>query len=171
MEDVVWIVDYDPSWALLFKQEKAGLLDSLGAEIVEIEHIGSTSVPGLAAKPIVDILIGLRQFVPTAEQIGCLEGLGYVYEGQVLNLPEHHFFRKGMPRTFHLHIAQPESPFWQRQILFRDFLRSHPQEAEEYVRLKRSLAVQFHQDRKTYAASKTPLIEALLTKARAWQAQ
>jgi GrpB-like predicted nucleotidyltransferase (UPF0157 family) len=156
--DTVWIVDYDPAWAELFEREQGCLLAALNADVSEIEHIGSTAVPGLAAKPIVDILMGVQQLAPTDEQISSLEQLGYEYEGQVLKIPEHHFFRKGMPRTFHLHIARPGSAFWQRQILFRDFLRSHPDQAREYARLKRSLAAQYRSDRKTYAASKTPLV-------------
>ncbi|MBD2069256.1 GrpB family protein [Leptolyngbya sp. FACHB-671] len=169
-EDVVWIVEYDPGWAEKFERERL-LLQVLQADISQIEHIGSTSVPGLAAKPIVDILMGLQQLIPTDDQIRSLEQLNYVYEGQVLNIPEHYFLRKGMPRLFHLHIAQPGSAFWQRQILFRDFLRAHPDQAQEYVCLKRSLATQFRHDRKTYAARKTPLIEVMLSQARAWQRQ
>lgn len=170
-DDVVRIVEYDPGWAEKFEQEKRLLLQELRTDIRQIEHIGSTSVPGLAAKPIVDILVGLQQLIPTSDQICCLEQLDYVYEGQILNIPEHYFLRKGMPRTFHLHIAQPGSAFWQRQILFRDFLRAHPDQAKEYAGLKRSLAIQFRHDRKTYAACKTPLIEALLSQARVWQCQ
>lgn len=171
MKDEVWIEEYDAGWVEKFEREKRGLLRVLKADICEIEHIGSTSVPGLAAKPVVDILVGLRQLILTDDQIARLERFGYVYEGQVLNIPEHHFLRKGMPRRFHLHIAQPGSPFWQRHILFRDFLRSHPDQAKEYAEVKRSLAAQCQHDRKTYAASKTPLIEAMLFKARAWQRQ
>jgi GrpB-like predicted nucleotidyltransferase (UPF0157 family) len=171
MRDEVWIVEYDPGWVDRFERERGQLLQALRSDIGQIEHIGSTAVPGFAAKPIVDILMGLQQLIPTDDQICRLEQLGYVYEGQVLSISEHHFFRKGMPRRFHLHIAQPGSPFWQRHILFRDFLRAHPNQAEEYISLKRSLATQFRHDRKAYAASKTPLIEAMLSKARAWQHQ
>jgi GrpB-like predicted nucleotidyltransferase (UPF0157 family) len=81
-------------------------------------------VPGLAAKPIIDIAVGVRQFPPNVAQIEALEKLGYVYLGEA-GIPRQHFFRKGMPSTHHIHLAKLDSEFWERHIIFRDFLRTH----------------------------------------------
>lgn len=167
MEPIV-IADYDANWSSQYEQEKSRIIDALGDTVADIQHIGSTSVPGLAAKPIIDILLGLKQIPPSSTHVLSLENIGYLYLGE-FGIPERHYFRRGMPRTHHIHAVQVNSDFWQRHILFRDFLRSHPQAQQQYETLKRKLAVEFRNDRDRYGDSKTPLIEQLLTQARAWQ--
>lgn len=167
MEPIV-IVDYDANWSYLYEQEKSRIIDSLGNTVTDIQHIGSTSVPGLAAKPIIDILLGLKQIPPSPTQVLSLENLGYLYLDE-FGIPGRHYFRRGMPRTHQIHVVQVNSDFWQRHILFRDFLRTHPQAAQQYETLKRKLAAEFRNDRDRYTDSKTPLIEQLLIQARAWQ--
>lgn len=167
MEPIV-VVDYDANWCSQYEQEKSRILDALVDTIADIQHIGSTSVPGLAAKPIIDIILGLEKIPLLSTQLVSLEALGYTYCGES-GIPRRHFFHRGMPRTHHIHAVQVNSDLWQRNILFRDFLRSHPQAAQQYETLKRKLAAEFRNDRDRYGDSKTPLIEQLLMQARAWQ--
>ncbi|MBD2741993.1 GrpB family protein [Coleofasciculus sp. FACHB-1120] len=168
MEDLIQVVDYDTNWPIQFEQEKLQILHALGDDVLDIHHIGSTSVPGLAAKPIIDILVGLEELPPSVTQIASLETLGYLYQGE-LGIPGRHFFRKGMPRTHHLHLVKQGNQVWENQLIFRDFLRAHPEKAKQYDALKRKLAVQFRLDREGYVQAKAPLIEQLLSKARAWR--
>lgn len=168
MEDPIIVVDYQPSWSSQYEQERIQILNAIGDTIVDIQHVGSTAVPGLAAKPIIDILLGLEQVPPTPTQVSCLEGLGYLYCGE-FGISGRHFFRRGMPRTHQIHAVQVGSEFWKTHILFRDFLRTHPEAAQQYEALKRKLAVEFRDDRDRYTDSKTPLIQQLLIQARAWQ--
>ncbi|MBD2083971.1 GrpB family protein [Trichocoleus sp. ST-U3] len=168
MEDLIQVVDYDTNWPIQFEQEKLQILHALGNAVLDIHHIGSTSVPGLAAKPIIDILVDLEELPPSVSQITSLETLGYLYQGE-LGVSGRHFFRKGMPRTHHLHLVKRGNQVWENQLIFRDFLRAHPEKAKQYDSLKRELAVQFRLDREGYVQAKAPLIEQLLSKARAWR--
>lgn len=167
MEPIV-IVDYDANWSSQYEQEKSRIIDALGNSVTDIQHIGSTSVPGLAAKPIIDIILGLEKIPPLSTQIINLEALGYLYYGE-FGIPGRHYFRRGMPRTHQIHAVQVNSDFWQRHILFRDYLRSHPQAAQQYETLKRKLAAEFRNERDHYTDNKTPLIEQLLIQAKAWR--
>ena len=168
MEDPILVVDYDANWQFQYEQEKIQILDALGDTVADIQHIGSTSVPGLAAKPVIDILLGLKQVPPTQSQIFGLEALGYLYCGE-FGIPGRYYFRRGMPRTHQIHSVLLDSEFWKTHILFRDFLRVHPNAAQQYQALKRKLAVEFRYNRERYTDSKAPLIEQLLVQARAWQ--
>ena len=170
MEDSIQVVDYDANWSIRFEQEKSQILNALGDAVLDIQHIGSTSVPGLAAKPIIDILVGVEELPPSPTHIKALETLGYVYQGEA-GIPGRHFFRKGMPRTHHLHLVKLGNEVWENQLLFRDFLQHHPDKAKQYEALKRKLAVQFRLDREGYVQAKAPLIEQMLSDARAWSKQ
>jgi GrpB-like predicted nucleotidyltransferase (UPF0157 family) len=110
MEDSIQVVDYDANWSIRFEQEKSQILNALGDAVLDIQHIGSTSVPGLAAKPIIDIVVGVEELPPSPTHIKALETLGYVYQGEA-GIPGRHFFRKGMPRTHHLHLVKLEMKF------------------------------------------------------------
>ncbi len=167
-EDPIIVVDYNACWSSQYEQEKQQILLALGENMTNIQHIGSTSVPGLAAKPVIDMLLGLKQIPPFPKQILCLEAIGYSYFGE-LGIPGRHYFCKGMPRTHQIHAVLVDSEFWERHILFRDFLRSHPQAAQRYEEVKRKLAQKFADDRDRYTNSKTPLIEQLLIEAKLWQ--
>ena len=164
MEDPIIVVDYNTNWAIQYEQEKIQILNALGDTVADIQHIGSTSVPGLAAKPVIDILLGL-EIPPSPIQISSLEALGYLYCGE-FGIPGRHYFRRGMPRTHQIHAVQVNSEFWKRHILFRDFLRTHPDAARQYEALKRDLAIKFRYDRDRYTDSKAPLIEQLLVQAK-----
>jgi GrpB-like predicted nucleotidyltransferase (UPF0157 family) len=135
---------------------------------VAIEHIGSTSVPDLCAKPIVDILVGLRELELTDEQIAAMTELGYEYLGEY-GLPGRLFFRKGDPRTHNVHVVKHGGEHWERQLVFRDALRSDPEERRRYDAFKRRLAAEGH-SREAYTELKTPFIRAVEARARARRA-
>lgn len=168
IEDPIIVVDYNTNWSKQYEQEKQQILLALGDTVINIQHIGSTSVPGLAAKPVIDIILGVKQIPPLLEQVSSLEAIGYSYYGE-LGIPGRHYFRKGMPRTHQIHAVLVNSEFWERHILFRDFLRKHPKAAQRYAALKRKLTQEFAGDRTRYTNSKTPLIEQLLVEAKLWQ--
>ena len=167
-KDPIIIVDYNTNWSNQYEQEKKQILLALGDTMTDIQHIGSTSVPGLAAKPVIDMILGLKQIPPLPEQVSSLEAIGYSYHGE-LGIPGRHYFRKGMPRTHQIHAVLVNNELWERHILFRDFLRNNPQAAQRYEALKRKLAQKFGCDREVYTDSKTPLIEQLLVEAVLWQ--
>ncbi|MEA5598384.1 GrpB family protein [Rivularia sp. UHCC 0363] len=169
--DQIEIVDYNPDWANMFEREAESIRKALRNLIAEIQHIGSTAVPGLAAKPIIDIMVGVRCLADGQSTIKPLEDLGYVYWSNNPN-SEKMFFVKGMPpygekRTHHVHVVEVDGEFWQRR-LFRDYLRIHPQEARRYETLKRDLAVRFRDDREAYTQGKTDYIREVMKKALAF---
>lgn len=164
LSDRVELVDHDPTWAEIFEEERGRLAPIFEGRVVAIEHIGSTSVPDLCAKPIVDILVGLRQLELTHEQIARMEQLGYEYLGEY-GLPGRLFFRKGDPRT-HIHVVEHGGEHWERQLTFRDALRSDAEERKRYEEFKRKLAAEGH-PREVYAKLKTPFIQEVEARARA----
>lgn len=169
--DEIELVEYDPSWPEQFAEEAAKLFEALGHDrVMAIEHFGSTAIPGLAAKPIIDVLVGLRSWTAAEQIVPLLETLGYVY-WQDDPRSDRLFFVKGMPpyglrRTHHVHAVEIYSPFWQRLLLFRDYLRLHPEAARQYESLKRDLAVRFRTDREGYTTAKKAYIETIMAKAR-----
>jgi GrpB-like predicted nucleotidyltransferase (UPF0157 family) len=150
------IADYDPSWPATFDRERDAIVSACGvAPFVHIEHIGSTSVPGLAAKPIIDMMPGLRTLDDAPSLVESLAALGWEYVPeferplQELNdpgMPFRRYFRKDVAgeRAFHMHMVEVTSEFWRDQLLFRDYLRAFPAEAEAYAALKRRLAAEFN---------------------------
>jgi GrpB-like predicted nucleotidyltransferase (UPF0157 family) len=162
--DRVELVEYDPSWAQLFEHEREPLSAVFDGRVVAIEHIGSTSVPGLCAKPIIDVLVGLRELELSEEQISAMAALGYEYMGEH-GLPGRLFFRKE-PRTHHVHVVEYGGEHWQRQLTFRDALRNDAEERRRYEAFKRRLAAEGH-SREAYTELKTPFIREVEARARA----
>jgi len=164
------VADYDPTWPDLFEEERARVHDALGPMVVEIHHVGSTAVPGLAAKPIIDLLVGVHSL--TEARSCCIEPLGrlgYTYLQQYeVWLPGEMLFRKGMPGpwTHHAHVMEPLSPRWEEFILIRDYLRRHPSMASAYADLKKALALVFGADIAGYREAKRPFLGAILARAR-----
>ncbi|WP_353641031.1 GrpB family protein [Mesorhizobium sp. WSM2239] len=155
----------------MFEQERANLKTTLGSLVLTIEHMGSTAVPGLAAKPIVDLLVGVRNLAGVRSRcIEPLQALGYTYIPEYESwLPDELFFRKGVPGpwTHHVHVMEPANPRWDAFLSFRDYLRAHPDAASAYGDLKKSLAVAFKDDIAGYRNAKHEFIVAAMTKARA----
>jgi len=167
MEDQdVEIDPYDPSWPARFDKERRLLADALDIPAEHIEHIGSTAIPGLASKPLIDIMIGVGELCIDDAVISRMAELGYEYFGE-FGIAGRHFFRKGHPRTHHLHWVARGGDFWEKQLLFRDYLRTHPAIVRDYENLKRIAAVKYRHDRPSYTKSKTEFVERILTEARA----
>ena len=165
----VVIVEYQPQWPALYEEEKTRILNVIGHKVISIEHIGSTAVPGLGAKPIIDIMIGVNQLADAEECIEPLITIGYEYRPpEKAGIPERRYFTKGHPqaRTFHIHMVELTSDFWERHLLFRDFLRAHPDVADQYYRLKKKLATEYGNNREGYTDAKTSFIESVVTRAR-----
>jgi GrpB-like predicted nucleotidyltransferase (UPF0157 family) len=169
MDDVV-ITAYDPAWPARFSIEADRLRAALASvTILGIEHFGSTAVPGLGAKPIIDILIAVPDLTyAKAWMVEPICALGYVYWADNPK-PDRMFFVKGMPpygahRTHHVHITQPDGEMWQRRLAFRDYLRAHPDEVRRYAALKHDLAARYPTDRERYTDAKTAYIEAVYRK-------
>jgi GrpB-like predicted nucleotidyltransferase (UPF0157 family) len=163
--------DYDPAWPALFERERTQVGEALGEMVVCVEHVGSTAVPGLAAKPIIDVLVGVRSLDEArSRSVAPLEALGYIYLAQYQTwLPDEMLFRKGPPGpwTHHLHLTEPSSPRWEEFILIRDHLRRHPEIASAYADLKKALALVFEEDIVGYREAKRPFLQAVMARARA----
>lgn len=163
----VEIRPYDPDWADEFQKEKSALQASLGAKIIAIEHIGSTSVPGLAAKPIIDMVVAVDSFDILQDCIAPLQALGYEYMPERM-FQDRKFFPKGprSNRTHHLNLVlKNDVEQWVKPQAFRDYLRSHEAEKIEYARLKQSLAEKYSHNRETYTKAKSDFIQSILRKA------
>jgi GrpB-like predicted nucleotidyltransferase (UPF0157 family) len=162
------IADYDPRWPAIFEEERARILEAVGEWLLDIQHVGSTSVPGLAAKPIVDIMPGLRSLDDAPRVIAGMQSIGYqyipVYED---DLPERRYFVRPPGRgywhnrLFHVHAVETVSRFWRRHLAFRDYLRAHPEACDEYAALKRRLATEHGADREGYTEAKSEFITSI----------
>ena len=161
------VVDYDPSWPRRYEEERDRIAAALGDAVVAIEHVGGTAVPGLPAKPVIDIMVGVPDIERAGQAVAGLINLGYQYVPELESqLPERRYFRRGTPETHHVHMVTMGSDFWEEHVLFRDYLRSNPQAAEEYGKLKRALANRFRFDRDAYRAGKVPFIDTVVDAAR-----
>ncbi|MCW3985040.1 MAG: GrpB family protein [Candidatus Bathyarchaeota archaeon] len=141
MNKTIRIADYDPQWAVLYEEEKRRILEVVGYVIVGVEHIGSTAVPNLGAKPIIDIIVAVSQLNDAERCIVPLRSIGceYVPEHED-SIPERRYFYKGHPpmeQHYHLHMVEQTSNFWKNRLLFRDYLCTHPKDAQEYYELKK----------------------------------
>ncbi len=170
MKAPVVIVDYDPRWPAMYEEERQRILDATGDLIVAMEHIGSTAVPGVGAKPIIDLMAAVDSLADAEKCIEPLKTVGYEYVPEYNEImPERRYFHKGPParRTHHLHMVELTGDFWTRHLLFRDYLRAHPKEAQEYHRLKKELSARYGRDREGYTEAKASFIESVIAKAQA----
>ena len=163
----VRVVPYDAAWPALLAHEAARLvsiLEEYGLSL-RLEHTGSTAVPGLAAKPIIDILAGWETEDARTNAIRALESAGYIYRGEQ-GIPGRDFFRRGDPRQYHLHLTRAGSEFWDDHLTFRDHLRATPEAARAYAALKLALAERYPADRERYTDGKEAFVRATLAEAR-----
>jgi GrpB-like predicted nucleotidyltransferase (UPF0157 family) len=167
-EGTVKLASYSTAWRRKFQAEQRRLANRLAPRRYKMEHIGSTAVPGIDAKPIIDIAMQIPSFRCLKTWIALLESAGYQYKGEY-GLPGRHFFTRGTPVLQHLHLVSPETHHWNDWLLFRDFLRSHPSAAEHYRLTKQALARRFSKDRDAYTRAKTPLVRKLMRAARQWR--
>lgn len=163
----ITVVDYDPHWPALFETLRAEVAGALGDLALAIEHVGSTAVPGLASKPIIDIGVLLRSAADLDLAIERLAAVGYKHRGD-LGVPGREAFAvpTGAPRH-HLYVCPPDSTEYLRHVAFRDYLRSHGEAAKAYGELKRSLAMRFRDDREAYNVAKREFVESVLRAAEA----
>ena len=161
------IADYDPGWGRQFADWQGRLARALGPAATRIEHVGSTSVPGLAAKPIIDIQVSVPDvgeevtYLPAAESCGLV--LRMRESGHLLLWPP-----PVRPRDVHVHVCDSGSSWERRHLLFRDFLRRHSDTRESYGALKRELIIRWQDDRKAYSEAKTEFVLDVLDKAERW---
>lgn len=168
----VRMVDYDPGWPMLYEEEKRRIREAVGHKVIAIEHIGSTAVSGLGGKPIIDIMAGVCHYTEADGCISLLQDLDYrdvtpqpeqpdwyyclskAYHGETVNL-----------KSFHLHLVKFMSDHWEKHLLFRDFLRTHPDVAQQYCELKKKLAAKYGSNRIGYTEAKRSFIEFVVTQA------
>ena len=155
---------YSPHWSVAFTAERRRLTRYSGSRRYRLEHIGSTAVPGLDAKPIIDLALCLPSFRALPVWIRILTSAGYVYRGEY-GLPGRHFFVRGTPVTHHLHLVERGCAHWDKWLLFRDYLRAHPDAVHRYNVFKRRLATRYAHDRDAYTRAKTPFVKRVLARA------
>jgi GrpB-like predicted nucleotidyltransferase (UPF0157 family) len=162
------IVPYDPAWPGLFAELGRELRVGLGDIALRIDHIGSTSVPGLAAKPVIDVQVSVAAFEPLTAFKQPLERLGYVYRADDPERTKRYFREPPGRRRTHVHVRRAGSFSEQWALLFRDYLRAHRDVAAEYEAVKRRLAVRFREDRHAYTNAKVPFMWEVIRRADEW---
>jgi GrpB-like predicted nucleotidyltransferase (UPF0157 family) len=168
-DPAIRLVEHDATWAARARDELARISAALGQLAVRVDHVGSTAVPGLAAKPIVDLQASVAAITPVDAYVAPLERLGYLFVPDPAS-PEFHFFAKPpeRPRAFHLHVCEAGSRDERRHLAVRDYLRAHPDAAGEYDAFKRALVAAAPGDRLAYIAGKEPFMRALEERALRW---
>jgi GrpB-like predicted nucleotidyltransferase (UPF0157 family) len=157
----VELAPHAEEWRQLFAQEEARLRDAVGEHVAAIEHVGSTAIRGISAKPIIDIAVGVRGLADAEKCVRPLEAMGYEYRGEN-GIPGRYYFIKGEPRTHHLHMVEFDSELWRSHLLFRDYLRRRPEVANEYEAVKNELARKYPDDRAAYTDGKGVFIRRVL---------
>ena len=166
----VEVVPHSPGWAAAFRAEADRLRTVLGDEVVAVHHVGSTAIPGISAKPIIDILLAVREVERLDERGSEMAGLGYEARGE-FGLPGRRFFAKDTDgqRTHQIHAYATGNPELERHLAFRDYMISHPEDARAYGRLKEELARRFPTDIVGYMDGKDAFIKEMERKALAWR--
>jgi GrpB-like predicted nucleotidyltransferase (UPF0157 family) len=164
------VVSYQQSWPHQFRQIAQELVKILSEEIIAVHHIGSTAVPGLAAKPIIDLLVEVQAIGEVDAYDGAMEAHGYLPKGE-FGIARRRFFIKGSEekRLAHVHMFERGEPAIQRHLAFRDYLMAHPAAAKRYGELKAQLAQQYPDDIDGYMAGKRAVVEKLEAEALAWR--
>src|SRR5579864_4066421 len=169
MANPIIVVDYDPNWPIVFESLRKRIADILGDVAAAIEHVGSTAVPNLPAKPIIDIDVLLASETMLPASIERLASLGYVHRGD-LGVPQREaFFPPANDPPHHLYVCPPGSAEFRRHVAFRDYLRAHPQDAKIYADLKAALAERFRDDRAAYNDAKADFVRELTNRSLAAQ--
>ena len=166
LDGTISLAEYEPAWPAQFAVEADKIRGALGERALLLEHVGSTSVPGLAAKPILDILLVVANSADESAYVPALEQAGYVLRIREPNWYEHRLLR-GIDPAVNLHVLSPDCAETERMLLMRDWLRTHPDDRELYERTKRQLALKTWQFVQNYADAKTAVVEDILARARA----
>jgi GrpB-like predicted nucleotidyltransferase (UPF0157 family) len=161
----ILLAEYNPAWPQLYAREAQRIRTALGDQVLLLEHVGSTSVPGLAAKPLIDILLVVAHSADETAYVPALEAAGYVLHAREPNWYEHRMF-KGPDTDINLHVLSQGCPEIARMVLFRDWVRTHASDRQWYERTKRELARRTWTYTQHYADAKTEVVEAILTRAQ-----
>ena len=161
----VRVFPYRKQWATEFEREKARILEVCGDKVVAVEHIGSTSVPGLAAKPIIDIAVGIKRLKDAKKLLPALQKLDYHFYKDFQR--QRLFVAKGPDekRTHYLHVMRYNGAKWKTNQLFRNYLQTHPEAMQQYATLKQKLAKAHPDDRQAYADGKAAFIKSIIVTA------
>jgi GrpB-like predicted nucleotidyltransferase (UPF0157 family) len=164
---IVELYQYDKEWKNYYEIEKNILNNLIEKYIIDIEHVGSTSIPGCIAKPIIDIAIGIKNINNAAIIINILKNNTYEYKFDA-GIPGRHFFAKGESekRTHYLHVEHYNGVLWLNHILFRNYLLKHPEKIEEYNKLKTELSKKYKNNRNKYTEKKSYFIENIISEAK-----
>ena len=163
---IVRLDPYTAGWSRLFQEEKARIQAAIGVHVLDIQHVSSTAIPGIVAKPIIDIAIAVESFEAAFVCVEPMERIGYEYTGEN-GIPRRHYFVKRNPLTIHhVHVNEFHCRAWWDQVLFRDYLLEHSEALEAYMMLKKGLAEQFPCDREAYTDGKAQFIQHILCLAR-----
>lgn len=168
---LVKVVPHNPQWKTEFELESQQIAKILAENIIFIHHIGSTAIPNIYAKPIIDLLIEVKDINLIADKTSAMVGLGYEAMGE-FGLSGRRYFRKEDPpgiRTHHVHIYQTNSTEIDRHLAFRDYMIAHPQEAKQYSQLKQELAQRYPDDIESYMDGKDEFVQEMEQKAMLWQ--
>jgi GrpB-like predicted nucleotidyltransferase (UPF0157 family) len=170
MMRLIEVVPYDPHWRVLFERAARELVEVFGEEVVAIHHVGSTAIPNVSAKPIIDVLVEVRRIEKIDEFNPEMIERGYLPKGE-FGIAGRRFFIKGdeEQRSHHIHVFQTENPEFERHIAFRNYMIAHPEEAAAYGRLKEELARRFPHDIEGYMAGKDAFIKEIERKAQTWK--
>lgn len=168
----VELVPHNPEWSQLADEEAKQILEQLSIPVIGIYHIGSTSIPGIKAKPILDFVMEVADLDEVIQSAEALEELGYISKGEY-GIPGRQFFTKDTngERSHHLHVFQKGHPDIERHLVFRDFLRANPEAAHEYEIIKEKLAKRFPRESGSYTEAKTDFILSMDEVARYWLEQ
>ena len=160
---------HSTEWEIAAQQGIAKLKEILQSAAVDVQHIGSTAVRGICAKPIIDLVVGTADFQDILARNPVLAANGFLFRGQ--DYPEQYLYvcGEGEIRTHHIHVVLYQSVLWRQYLDLRDYLNCHPADAQAYAALKKTLAAQYAADRNTYTAKKNDLIREILTKAQDWR--
>ena len=161
----VRLLAYDPLWPMMFEAEAERIEAACAGLAIRLEHVGSTSVPGMSAKPIIDILTGRPPQSRPEPYIAALRQLGYEHKG-AFGVPGREYFRRGTPRSHHVHLVSWSSAVWRDTLRFRDLLRADAAIARDYEALKRDLAIANANDRRAYTEGKGPFIRGVIRESR-----
>jgi len=159
----VELLPYNPAWQRLYQEEAKFLRSVIEKDVLDIQHVGSTSIPGAEAKPIIDIAIGVENLKKAEKYVKPLTQLGYEYKYNA-GIRGRRFFAKGSEknRTCYIHIVKLDGRIWKNFIFFRDYLRKHKTTVKEYNELKERLAKKYKNDRYAYTAQKDSFIKGII---------
>ena len=158
---VVRLVEYDARWPGLFAAEWQRIHDACGTLALRLEHVGGTSIPGMCAKPVLDIAAGRPRYISAEDYVDALRQAGYEHRGE-RGVPGRQFFCRGQPRAYHVHLVEEGGPLWREYLVLRDHLRAHPKAARQFADLKRALAARFPEDREGYVNAKSAHVQEIL---------